>query len=342
MGDKPNFRRDDARPCEHDGEKRPFRGDKKPFSGERRAFDGEKRSFSGEKRPFNGERKPFDGEKKSFGGERRPFNGERKPFGGERKPYVKHDGPRPERPVGERPNFDRKPMGEGRPRPMTRPRPMGRPGEFKPQPRPVRVQTNGLPARRIALQVIRRTTENGAYASLVLDELLSGCGLSIEDRRFAARLAYDTLQHLLYLDHALNQVMAKPDTDIKLRNILRLGACQLLLEDRIPEFAITDTCVELCKELGMDGLHGVCNGILRNLIRQKDELTFPAADDDSTQALSIRYSVPEWLVEKLVADYGVEDAKALMGCHQQEAVVLRPNLTKLDNVAIEKHLDQKE
>ena len=52
-------------------------------------------------------------------------------------------------------------------------------------------------------------TEKGAYASLVLNEKLENCGLTLEDRRFAARLAYDTLQHLLYLDHALSQVMAR-------------------------------------------------------------------------------------------------------------------------------------
>ena len=95
-----------------------------------------------------------------------------------------------------------------------------------------------MPARRLALEIIRLVTENGAYASLALDEKLRGCGLSPEDRRLVSRLVYDTLEHLLWLDYAIGQVMAKPDTDIKLRNILRLGACQILLEDRIPELSL--------------------------------------------------------------------------------------------------------
>ena len=124
----------------------------------------------------------------------------------------------------------------------------------------------GIAARRTALKVIRQVTEEGAYAALALDAALKNCGLSGADRRLVSRLTYDTLDHLIQLDWALNQVMAKPDTDIKLKNILRLGACQILLEDRIPESAATNICVQLCAELGMPGLKGVCNGILRNTV----------------------------------------------------------------------------
>ena len=119
-----------------------------------------------------------------------------------------------------------------------------------------------------------------------------------------------------------------------------------MIEDRIPEFAICDTCVELIKELGretpgLENLHSVCNGILRSLIRKKEELTFPSEEEDLTLALSIRYSVPAWLVEKLVADYGPDEVRALMACRQQEAIVIRPNLTKLDDTGLEKLLADK-
>ena len=98
-----------------------------------------------------------------------------------------------------------------------------------------KTEIEGLPARRIALRVIRQVTEQGAFASLSLDKALENCGLISTDRRLVSRLVYDTLDHIIYLDYALSQVMARNDTDIKLRNILRLGACQILLEDRIPE-----------------------------------------------------------------------------------------------------------
>ena len=304
------------------GEKRSFGGDKKPYSGEKRTFSGDKKPYSGEKRSFGGDKKPFNGEKRSFSGDKKPFSGEKRSFGGEKKPFG-----------GERKPFsgDRKPFGKPAGKPF------GRPMEKKPE-QPV---SDGLPARRVALAVIREVTEKGAFASLDLNERLTRSGLSAADRRLAARLAYDTIEHMLYLDWALDQIMAKPDTDIKLRNILRLGACQILLEDRIPESAATNTAVNLCRELDMPGLAGVCNGILRNLIRKKDELVWPDAEKEPIKARSIRYSVPEWLVKRLDADWGTETADALMACHQQENVTVRPNMTKMDDAAFEALLGKK-
>jgi len=199
----------------------------------------------------------------------------------------------------------------------------------------------GLTARRTALKVIRKVTEDGAYAALALDAALKGSGLSAADRRLASRLTYDTLDHLIYLDYTLNQVMAKPDTDIKLRNILRLGACQILLEDRIPESAATNLCVQLCVELGMPGLKGVCNGILRNLIRKKDELVFPDPEKEPEKASSIRLSVPEWLYRLIREDWGEEAEQILSFRNEEEGWTVRPNLTRLDDEGFEQILAKK-
>ena len=195
----------------------------------------------------------------------------------------------------------------------------------------------GMASRRIALKVIRKVTEEGAYASLALDEALDGCGLSNADRRLVSRLVYDTLDNLIRLDWMLSQVMAKPDTDIKLKNILRLGACQIILEDRIPDSAATNICVQLCTELGMSGLKGVCNGILRNLIRKKDELSLP----DNEKAASVRYSIPEWIYQRILGDYGDEADKILSFRNKEAGWLLRPNLTKLDDNEFGKLLDRK-
>ena len=199
----------------------------------------------------------------------------------------------------------------------------------------------GLTTRRIALNVIRQVTEEGAYASIALDAALRNCGLSGADRRLVSRLVYDTLDHLVQIDWALAQVMAKPDTDIKLKNILRLGACQILIEDRIPESAATNLCVQLCTELGMSGLKGVCNGILRNLIRKKNELKWPDAETEPEKAAALKYSIPEWLYKRLHDDYGEETDRILAFRNAEEGWVLRPNLTKTDDAGFEALLGKK-
>ena len=313
----------------------------KPSYGHADRHDGERRfGSSGEKRLQSGDKTQFNREN---AGENRKFPPKNPGFRNVSdakvadKPYPAH---------GDRPHAAR--PGEGHaPRPYDRNRPQGERPAFRSAPRPAAPvrkapPTDGLPARRMALDVIRQVTENGAYASLALDEKLKNCTLSHEDRRLVSRLVYDTLEHLLYLDHAIGQVMAKPDTDIKLRNVLRLGACQILLEDRIPESAATNTSVNLCKEIGMEGLGGVCNGILRNLVRRKDELSWPDEATEPVKALSVRYSVPEWLVERLLADWGHDTAIALMDTHREDTpITIRPNVLMLDDAAFEQLLEKK-
>ena len=199
----------------------------------------------------------------------------------------------------------------------------------------------GLAARRTALKVIRQVTEEGAYASLALDAALRGSGLNNADRRLVSRLVYETLDRLVMLDWALDQVMAKPDTDIKLRNILRLGACQILVMDRIPESAATNLCVQLCAELGMPGLKGVCNGILRNLIRKKDGLAWPDPKAEPEKAAALKHSVPEWLYRMLRMDYGEEAEQILSFRNPEEGWTLRPNLTRMDDAGFEQLLGKK-
>ncbi len=213
---------------------------------------------------------------------------------------------------------------------------------MKRQAKPQKTSDEGMPARRLALRVIRQVTEQGAYASLSLNAALENCGLIAADRRLVSRLVYDTLDHLIWLDWVLGQVMAREDTDIKLRNILRLGACQILLEDRIPESAATNTSVQLCTEAGMEGLKGVCNGILRNLIRKKDELVFPDPETEPDKAASVRYSIPEWLWIRLRESYGEEEAEKIATFRMPEdGWTVRPNLTKTDDAGFGHMLEKK-
>ena len=270
--------------------------------------------------------------------------------GGNGKPYSGS------KPAGGKPAFGKKPAGSGRTSFS------GKPGEGRtgggnrnfgnrndrraPQDRKEnRTQkppVEGMPARRLALRVIRQVTEQGAYASLALNAALENCGLIAADRRLVSRLVYDTLDHLIWLDWVLGQVMAREDTDIKLRNILRLGACQILLEDRIPESAATNTCVQLCVEAGMEGLKGVCNGILRNLIRKKDEIVFPDPETEPDRAASVKYSIPEWLWIRLKESYGEEEAVKIATFRMpEEGWTVRPNLTRTDDAGFEQLLQKK-
>ena len=50
-------------------------------------------------------------------------------------------------------------------------------------------------ARSVALDVIRRVTDEGAYSNLTLARTLARAGLSERDAAFATELVYGTLAH---------------------------------------------------------------------------------------------------------------------------------------------------
>ena len=115
-----------------------------------------------------------------------------------------------------------------------------------------------------------------------------------------------------------------------------------MLEDRIPESAATNTCVQLCVETGMEGLKGVCNGILRNLTRKKEELTFPDPEKEPDEAASLRYSLPLWLWKRLKADWGAEEAERIAAYRNPEGGwTVRPNLTRMGDAEFEALLGKK-
>ena len=72
-----------------------------------------------------------------------------------------------------------------------------------------------------------------------------------------------------------------------IRTILRMSVYQICFMDRIPDSAACNEAVKLAVRRGFSGLKGFVNGVLRNVSRHKDEITWP---DDSTA-----FCLPQWI-----------------------------------------------
>lgn len=208
-------------------------------------------------------------------------------------------------------------------------------------PRPRTVQS-GLNARRLALDVLTDVREKGAYASLALGERLRAAHLSPEDRRLATGLVYGTLENQLQIDYALDRLMDHPTREPVQRDILRMGAYQILFLDRVPDSAAVDEAVKLTRAMGMEAACGFINAVLRNLSRGKDEIAWPDREADPVAYLSVMGSMPRWLVEKLVAAYGPEEAgRVILYREEEHPVCVRPNLARLSDAEFEALLQEK-
>lgn len=195
--------------------------------------------------------------------------------------------------------------------------------------------------RQVALNILVEMEKMQSYASLSLDKHLSQSGLMGPDRRLAAALVMDVTENRIKLDYAIDHFCTKEQRDATVRNILRLGACQILFYDRVPDSAAVNECVNLVKMAGIVPLSGFVNGLLRTLSREKDNIPWPKAEEGAA-CLSVEYSMPLWLVEQLIDDYGFDEARAILSYRPEtHPITLRPNLTRLDDAAFEKLLGKK-
>lgn len=205
-----------------------------------------------------------------------------------------------------------------------------------------RTAQSGLNARRLALNVLTDVREKGAYASLALGERLRAAHLSPEDRRLATGLVYGTLENQLQIDYALDRLMDHPTREPVQRDILRMGAYQILFLDRVPDSAAVDEAVKLTRAMGMEAACGFINAVLRNLSRGKDEIAWPDREADPVAYLSVMGSMPRWLVDKLVAVYGPEEAgRVILYREEEHPVCVRPNLARLSDAGFEALLHEK-
>jgi 16S rRNA (cytosine967-C5)-methyltransferase len=139
--------------------------------------------------------------------------------------------------------------------------------------------------------------ENGAYANLVLPHELDRADLSAQDRNFATELVYGTTRMRRACDWLVDRyLMRSPDPAT--RAALRLGAYQLAFL-RTPAHAAVGATVEIAPRR----TRGMVNAVLRRVAAD------PAPDWPS---VAVGLSYPDWLVDRLVADLGTDDAIAAL------------------------------
>jgi 16S rRNA (cytosine967-C5)-methyltransferase len=179
----------------------------------------------------------------------------------------------------------------------------------------------GVDARAIALRVLERVSEAGAYADLALRGELARTALAPRERALATELAYGTLRWRGHLDFLLAAVLRRPLAELepRVRELLRLGAYQLAFCDRIPDAVAVSESVRLAHAAGVGRAAGLANAALRRLARERATLLPPALAEDPVGHLVHALSVPPWVAARWVAALGAEEAAALAGALNQPA-----------------------
>lgn len=181
-------------------------------------------------------------------------------------------------------------------------------------------------ARELALSIIYDVNEKGAYANLSLDKALRVSQLAANDKKLVTEIVNGTIRMSKHLDWVLHLFMQKPmdKQNPWLRNVLRMSAYQLLFMQRIPDYAAVNSAVELSRKKTSRALSGVCNGVLRSIIRNREQLDYPR--NNPAEYLSVYYSEPEWLTQMCLAQFGAAlTEKMFIYLNQRPALSLRNN-----------------
>ena len=175
-------------------------------------------------------------------------------------------------------------------------------------------------SRALALTCLRRWRSGSEFADRIVAERFADSRLSAPDRAFALELFYGALRNLTLLDFWIGQLRSAP-VDATARDVLRLGLYQILLLDTAAHAAVFETV-----ELAAQRARSLVNAILRRALREKTNLTRLANE----QPLSVRFSHPQFLIEKWTQQFGLSETEQLCHWDNQPA----PNYARINPLKI--------
>jgi 16S rRNA (cytosine967-C5)-methyltransferase len=203
-----------------------------------------------------------------------------------------------------------------------------------------------IDARSLALESLIRILEKDVFSTEEIAETYrQHPDLSKEERALYTRIVEGTTEKVITIDYYLNAVSNTKTDKMKaiIRSILRMSAYQILFLDRIPDHAVCNEAVKLTEKSPYRQLKGFVNGVLRGLIREKDQITFPDPDKKGAEYLSIAYSFPQWLTKMWIRRYGFEETeKMLKAFSGEKKICLRVNQKKTTRDNLKKALAEED
>lgn len=178
-------------------------------------------------------------------------------------------------------------------------------------------------ARNIALKSLYEINIKQAYSNIVLDKFINENRekLSNLDINFISELVYGVVTWKLTLEYIIQKYSK---TKIKkmsdwVKNILYLGSYQIIFLDKVPKSAAVNESVNLCKKYNFKSV-GLVNAILRKI--EKSDYKEISNITNSITRISLKYSMPEWIVKKFCDEYGEEETANIC-----QNLNLRPNIS---------------
>lgn len=181
--------------------------------------------------------------------------------------------------------------------------------------------------REIALDVLLTLERGEEFSHILIRSVLDKYNyLDERDKAFIKRITEGTLERQIELDYYLNQysIVAVNKMKTLIRCLMRMSVYQLIYMDNVPDSAVCNEACKLAQKRKFGALKGFVNGVLRQIARNKEQLELPDRETDVMSYMSVRYSMPLWLIRMWSDAYGdVRTENILKGLLEIRPVSLR-------------------
>lgn len=183
---------------------------------------------------------------------------------------------------------------------------------------------------------VQREDRPMEYSHVMIRDVLNKYNyLSGQEKAFMKRLFEGTLERMIELDYCIDQFSKVKVAKMKpvIRTIMRMSVYQILYMDAVPDSAACNEAAKLAAKKGFSTLKGFVNGVLRNIVRNKEQLPYPDKEKDLETYLSVTYSMPMWIVKLWLEQLGKETTEELLkGLLAEHPVTIRLRKDKLEEI----------
>lgn len=197
--------------------------------------------------------------------------------------------------------------------------------------------------REIVLDTLLDIDRHNIYSNMALHTALSSNQfMSKQDRSFISRMTEGVTEQRIRLDYIINQFSKTKVNKCKplIRCVLRMGVYEIYYMDSVPQEATCNECVKLVSKRGFSGLKGFVNGVLRSICRNREDVHFPERSDGLERYYSVKYSIPEEVVNVLLDTYDEETLVSILESgYEKRGTSIRVNTNRISVEAYKKQLE---
>ncbi|MCR4647669.1 MAG: 16S rRNA (cytosine(967)-C(5))-methyltransferase RsmB [Lachnospiraceae bacterium] len=201
-----------------------------------------------------------------------------------------------------------------------------------------------LEIRKTVLETLIQAEKSNIMSHVMIRDVLDKYDyLSQTEKAIISKIIKGVIERRIELDYVLDIYSKTKCAKMKLpiRTILEMGVYQILYMDSYDTLAV-NTSVDLAKKKGFSSLSGYVNAVLRNVVRNKENIPYPSKDSDNY--LSVKYSVPQFLVNLILSQYDFETAEKIFKASLESDCVkirIKEGLSEEEKAEVIKELKSK-